>query len=131
MSEPEFALLSRVMNEVLIRHPVTPDSWCAAPAYLKALDVTRGAVDKAENMICNIIGGSLPSVQTGFIILRLLVSMEIRLCLKTMNHCADGGCNGGCSTRCFLGLVSLKPLIVTTVNCIMWSLIKERPEPKW
>ena len=131
MPEPEFDLMSRVMHEVLIRHPITKDSWCEAPAYLKALDITRGAVDKAENMIHSIIGGSLPGVQTGFIILRLLVSMEIRLCLKTMNHCADGGCNGGCSIHCFLGLVSFKPLIVTTVNCIMWSLIKERPEPKW
>ena len=131
MSDADFALMSRVMNEVLNRHPVTPDSWCTAPAYLKALDITRSAVDKAENMITSIIGGSLPSVRTGFIILRLLVSMEIRLCLKTMNHCADGGCDDGCSIHCFLGLVSLKPLIVTTVNCIMWSLIKERPEPSW
>ena len=131
MPEPEFDLMSRVMHEVLIRHPITPDSWCEAPAYLKALDITRGAVDKAENMIHSIIGGSLPGVQTGFIILRLLVSMEIRLCLKTMNHCADGGCNDGCSIHCFLGLVSFKPLIVTTINCIMWSLIRDRPEPKW
>ena len=131
MPEPEFDLMSRVMHEVLIRHPITPDSWCEAPAYLKALDITRGAVDKAENMIHSIIGSSLPGVQTGFIILRLLVSMEIRLCLKTMNHCADGGCNDGCSIHCFLGLVSFKPLIVTTINCIMWSLIRDRPEPKW
>ena len=131
MVEADFALMSRIMVEILKRHPITPDSWCAAPAYLKALDNTRGAIDRAENMITMIIGGRLESIQTGFIILKLLVSMEIKFCLKTMNHCADGGCNGNCELICFIGLVSLKPLVVTTINCIMWSLIRERPEPNW
>ena len=131
MPEHGFELASRIMNEVLARHPDTPESWCLTPAYLRNLEKVKLATEKAETMILSIFSGNMSDVRAGFLLLRMLIGMEIRLCIRDMNHRADGGCEKGCDVPCFMGLMSLKPLVVTCINGIMESIIRDRPIPDW